>query len=167
GRRRKGYHVASHLASSIGGTRGSPLLSPRSPIGAVVRRACRQRRTLDEEKQAAHRPSGYRRGPSLLPLGTVQPSESRSHCDLCCRSIFWRGLGASLAHPVPRWQRALSRTSRAGTELCLDRRRMHRLANLRRDSRAEHSFLACLSEFPMLGPARRIQVALPRGGRVE
>src|SRR5439155_1912213 len=92
--------------------------------------------------------------------GVVQSSRSRPHRHLCCRGVFWRRLGVTLAHPVHTRQQTVSRTSRAGTKLCLDHRRMYRLADLRRDSRAEHSFLACLKRDLSSEPAKKTPLRL-------
>ncbi len=106
-----------------------------------------QRRALGEEKHTAHRPGIYRRGRSLLPLRTVQPSRPRPHRHFR-RGVFFRWrLGASLANPVPAsWRAVSSARRRAGPKLCLDRRRMRRLADLRCDSRARHSVLVAVRE---------------------
>jgi len=111
-----------------------------------------QRRALDEEKQTAH-PS---RHISQAVFCTASPDCStqlaRPHRHFRRGSFFrWR-LWAFLAYQVPASWRALSSTSRrAGQKLCLDRRRMHRLAELRRDSRAEHPFLVRMA---VLSPSR-------------
>ena len=94
---------------------GGGLFYPRSPIGAMVGCACRQRRSFHEEKQVAQRACICRRRSAVLPLGIVQSCGSRPHRDLCCCGVLWRRLGASLAHPVHARQQAISRTSRAGT----------------------------------------------------
>ena len=100
-------------------------------------------------------PGIYRRRSSLLPLRMVQPGWPRPHRHFCGGLFFRRGFGTSLAYHVPASSRALRRARRcAGSKLCLDRRRVRCLADLRRDSRSEHSFLVRMAgQSPFRGMA--------------